>query len=152
MAPLDSMLMTSVPATSQSSLCGATVTVSNLPVEIDESAICRLFAPFGGVQSVYLLPVQRAAVVTMFNYIEALNAVSGLNGLSLNGCVIQVNVTPSNTPAMNITPGCTNPGQVTVIPFGHNMTADNGRLMPYFLPSVGLPSTAGYELAPLAII
>lgn len=152
MTPLDQMLMTSLPMSSAaSSLCGARMLVSNFPPEIDEAAICRLIGPFGSVQSVCLLPGQRVAIVTMFNYVEALNAVAGLNGLSINGCVLQVSIAPNNTPGVHVAPGCANPtGQLTMVPVGHGLAADTGRQMPYFLPSVGAP--AAYELAPLAII
>ena len=152
MAPFDPMLMTPFPVNPTPSLGGATVVVSNLPPEVDESALCLLFAPFGGVQSIYVLPGQRVALVTMFNCVEAMNAVSNLNGLTFNGCTIQVALISNNTSALQVVPGSNNPSQLTVLPLGHSMAADNGRLMPFFLPSLGLPASAGHELTPLTIM
>lgn len=154
--PIDpsSMLMTSLPvcAPSTASAVGpATLTLSNLPPELDETAVCRLVAPFGVIQSVGSLPGQRIAVATMPNSIEAVQAAAGLNGLSINGYVMQVTATAAAAaqppPAQAVS--CGNPLAFLQPSSMATASADLSRQpMPFILPPVGAP----YELASLAFV
>ena len=80
-------------ATTTTTTTSATVCLSNLPSDVDDTVLCQLVRPYGTVHSAHVLRNDinstRCAVITMSNSDEALRVLAAFNGRLLGDCVIQ---------------------------------------------------------------
>ncbi|KAH7710030.1 RNA-binding protein [Aphelenchoides avenae] len=81
---------------STSPAAGYSIFVHNLAPETEDSGLWRLFGPFGAVLSVKVVKdpatnkCKGFGFVDMANYQDAINAITGLNGATVNNRVLQV--------------------------------------------------------------
>ena len=90
----------------------ATVCLSNVPADVDDTVLCQLVRPYGTVQSAHVLrddnsSTGRSAVVTMTTDDEAVRVLSAFNGRVLGDCVIQATLSAPHY--SNIAATCTRP-------------------------------------------
>lgn len=110
--PLPSDPPTALPLTAATPTSGCSLYVSNLPPDVDDTSLWRLFCPFGSVHGVRVIrhlatnKCKGSALVTMSTYDEAMVAAAYLTGHQVDGQPIQVSIivrkappTPCVTPA-----------------------------------------------------